>query len=542
MAKKLSTADLVKEMNGRDTLNGWDVLVSYDEDSINKLLSVRAEALTTLSKVDPWSLEVKDDWDGTVKFDYNVVISKPKIQFTGTKSRIMLSFGLTGSVAKNGKARDLPPNLVLNIETDLRNVTGTLSDKATPSTADFVPATDAASTMADANHVVLMRPEAGAAQGVCIDLASDSLGVEILATDNPGALLPDAVTKMSEGLKAHLRSHGGLKMYIAALSNVYSAAHGSSLLKPQAFAFTCIGGDKGVPGTLCMWAGVEGGANGGKWASARQDLSFHPDQFNVHSIPLESTASVIFSHQLMASYFIAALKEKGTYDGLYASSGPGTTGIIINGKCNKQITKDMSSYSGTSFKWTLSVETVRYGNLNFNMHDKETTFHFGKPQSSSAVTVDYDSGVVQTSWFLTSVSLGNSRVDSKTIRMRFTHGGSAAWQDGRLETNPNLLKLKFTMPTKFTVKDKDATGKFLFWDVEHVDLPEPYKNVDVDLPTMNFDLKGLDYFLTTNLVLPGARLFIADDPTSKSGDAHGLFVPRDTLLTGKIATELKAVQ
>ena len=133
-------------------------------------------------------------------------------------------------------------------------------------------------------------------------------------------------------------------------------------------------------------------------------------------------------------------------------------------------------------------------------------------------------------------------VYSKTVQMRFPHDGSASWQNGRLYTNQNLLKLKSSIPSKFEVKDKDATGRFLFWDVEHVDLPEPYSDINIDLPTMNFPFKCLDYFLTTNLVLPNAPISIADEPTSKSGDAHRLFIPRDMLLMGKIATELKAVQ
>ena len=41
--------DLVKEMKGKDTLNGWDVLVSYDEAQINRLLSIRSASITALS-------------------------------------------------------------------------------------------------------------------------------------------------------------------------------------------------------------------------------------------------------------------------------------------------------------------------------------------------------------------------------------------------------------------------------------------------------------------------------------------------------------
>lgn len=39
----LAFPELVKRMEGRDTLNQWDVLVSYDEDTVNALLKARAQ-------------------------------------------------------------------------------------------------------------------------------------------------------------------------------------------------------------------------------------------------------------------------------------------------------------------------------------------------------------------------------------------------------------------------------------------------------------------------------------------------------------------
>lgn len=51
MADQVSTTDLVKQMSGRDTLNGWDVLISYDEAQINSLLNLRAETITTLKNM-----------------------------------------------------------------------------------------------------------------------------------------------------------------------------------------------------------------------------------------------------------------------------------------------------------------------------------------------------------------------------------------------------------------------------------------------------------------------------------------------------------
>jgi hypothetical protein len=51
MALQLQTTDLVKQMSGKNTLNGWDVLVSYNEDQINSLLSLRAKTVTALANL-----------------------------------------------------------------------------------------------------------------------------------------------------------------------------------------------------------------------------------------------------------------------------------------------------------------------------------------------------------------------------------------------------------------------------------------------------------------------------------------------------------
>ena len=37
--------ELIGDMSGRDTLSGWDVLVSYQEDKINGMLASRAQRL-----------------------------------------------------------------------------------------------------------------------------------------------------------------------------------------------------------------------------------------------------------------------------------------------------------------------------------------------------------------------------------------------------------------------------------------------------------------------------------------------------------------
>ena len=42
----VNLTDLASSMKGKDTLSGWDVLVSYNEVQLNALLEIRAQALS----------------------------------------------------------------------------------------------------------------------------------------------------------------------------------------------------------------------------------------------------------------------------------------------------------------------------------------------------------------------------------------------------------------------------------------------------------------------------------------------------------------
>ena len=59
-------------------------------------------------------------------------------------------------------------------------------------------------------------------------------------------------------------------------------------------------------------------------------------------------------------------------------------------------------------------------------------------------------------------------------------------------------------------------------------------------PSFSADFKPLNYFLATNLLLPGAHLFVQDPPVpSTPTDNKGVAMPRDTILTGQIAKRIE---
>jgi hypothetical protein len=253
------------------------------------------------------------------------------------------------------------------------------------------------------------------------------------------------------------------------------------------------------------------------------------------------------------------MQAKGAYDSFSITSNVGTgkklsllyianslAGIEIRGKCNKQISKDFSQYNKKGeYKPPLEFEFEFYQSVNFNMHDEDTVFNLGKQDAFRDIGLAYVSDTQNLGWYhYTALTLSASVPDQKKVSVKFAHGGSAQWTDDRTPNTktPNMLKLQFTLPAKFQTKDKSVTEKILFWDKDNADAPDQYKDIDISLPTLDFKLSGLDYFLTTNLILPGAQVFIADEPSGKKGANFGLFMPRDVILTGQVATDLKEVK
>lgn len=194
------------------------------------------------------------------------------------------------------------------LETELINVSGTLSDTSNPATADFVPAHDAAVTAAPANFVTLMPPDAGAAKAICLNFQDEKISVGIVSNTKPAKPIPTPLLVTHIRLREYLRESAGLKYYLAGLSNVYAEAAGSDLLKPKTFCFTCIPGNPAhhIPGSMCMWIGVNDDGSGTK-PTGQTSVTFHPSDKDLQPIPKESTASAIFSHKLMTKYIVVCL-------------------------------------------------------------------------------------------------------------------------------------------------------------------------------------------------------------------------------------------
>ena len=305
---------LVTEMAGKDTLCGWDVLVSYNENQINSLLQARASDIGMLRPL-TWNVSVTGNTCRELErmttaetpidpFPYQVTIiiqlSNPTIQFQDSTGFVTLTCPFTGTytyfVAGKSEVTPFPAGLQLQLSTSLVNVSGSWD-----SNSDFQPGPN---TPSPSQWVVLMDPGADIAQAVCIDFTNLTANVSNTPSGNTGEGNLATFNSWIIGfVTAHFQGVS-LRYYLAGVSNQYDPNYaGSEVLQPTSFCFTVVRGDaaNNSPGTLNMRIGLKGGSG---QREGQAHLVFAPNGQEVDPIPSGNNASVIFSHDTMANLFL----------------------------------------------------------------------------------------------------------------------------------------------------------------------------------------------------------------------------------------------
>lgn len=298
--------NLVKRMKGMDTIHGWDVLVTYDVDKINKLLKVnKIEALEDLSNFGG-DCEIEDE-NGNKSprtYDFNVVLETPILEFQSVFGKAKLTADLKGTyqaVAPTlGKKSSIKDGLKLQFEVDLANVKGTYSQ--TNGKTTFSKDTSSAEFQSvPVNYVVELPKIKDSARGICLSF-----------NDAKPTILGSSTAKLSanvneaffDGLKKKAQASSYSEHFIAGVTP-YMADPAMVVLQPVSFCFSVQQEDvqKKLPGALLMWIAVKGGYNNGKRESGTTELRFEPDGNAASPIPDGSSASIIFAHDLMANAF-----------------------------------------------------------------------------------------------------------------------------------------------------------------------------------------------------------------------------------------------
>ncbi|OIW32925.1 hypothetical protein CONLIGDRAFT_666337 [Coniochaeta ligniaria NRRL 30616] len=537
-----SLSDLIAAMKGFDTLNGWDVLVSYRQDALNKmLLDIMAD--TALMTIPEWDVSPK----GSIKiYRVALTLANPVLQFKGSDGRVELFFDLAGSYQdkkEGSEAEKIPEHTQLVVSTRLVHVRGSIVGEGTVS-SHFTP--DEGASGHGHEKITIMKPGQKQAASVAIDLQH----VEVRCRAAPGKPeLSEEQTKFLKGLVAvginrHFREAAGLTFYLGCVSSTPATSPNSIVLHPRAFCFSTVpaSSDQSDDGALCLWIAVQDG--NGNYAVPTEDkpLSLTISGMSYNPIPSGKTASVIFAHDLMANLFLLPALQAKSCTNVRCTSVKGSDGMVFKYKLpSRKIHVDGKDEEYHAWLNTTN-ENKHLDALDFDMTDEEATMNILTTMSDVAlpplsetktkcqVTTEWKSKEIRLCWSYHHDSIFKDLTTNErgAAKLTFSLYGNGTWTGVG-----NNLGIYITHPASFGTPKTEFDGgpweKVLNGFSGKV--PDEYTKLNPAVPSLDFNFSALDYFLTTNLVLPGATLFNADKP-----DGNGLGVPRDTVVAGTIAT------
>lgn len=354
MAPQKNLALLSKQMEGQNSIHDYDVVVSYNQEELNKFLLDRAAEVGTPtstglqwvehtkstvsptpirpnSHAKPWfcpypylfivgcidslfdqmfmiplltagSALLPDDFDEEDFTNYlEVAFSKPSLQILDQEGNIYFTALMTGS-KRMVRDRDQKEkttkieNVMLVISTRLAAVRGT-----TNAAGKFTP--DSSPDPSGANDVRIIEPGHDTALGVCINFES------LMSVDfynyGEGGNTPDDLNKLTSLIKAEVERRfkdSGFQYCLAGLNNEKPKDPGDSIvLQPAHFTFSVVHGDDESTSAICMAIILKDNTRAGP---KPPPFYFTPGGEQVNPIPTECTASIIFSHRVMAGLFI----------------------------------------------------------------------------------------------------------------------------------------------------------------------------------------------------------------------------------------------
>ncbi|KAH6689665.1 hypothetical protein F5X68DRAFT_230281 [Plectosphaerella plurivora] len=517
---RLSFGDLFKAMKGKDSLRGWDVLVSLQEDQLNVLL---AERVDSLKIHDVPSIRPSQPLPLRGEYKVDIQLLKPRMEFTETGSNVKITFGVQGTYQyayNDGTPKvDFPSGLLLEVTTSLTTIKGQWID------SDWKPKAE------DASSIIEIGTGIGSAGGICIDLTKGKLELRVAA----GFDIPDvSFGGLDKTVVAHLKLHFAkfdYRLCLAAIGNLYDVnSRESQVLQPKNFCFSIV--DK----VLMLWIGLKGGSGNGTEPSQRTPLTFAPGSESISPVPQEKTASIIFSHFTMANVFLGpALRRNPDADpnsAVVCSSKMGDDGMKFDFKFSPNLVYNIERESKNDFWVTRNVDGCHVSMneqkcaLNVIGDDRPTQAKkaFSLSWTSDTKTINCDE------WY------HSQDMKTSSCDVSFSLQGSGQWVPSNDNEHPNRLGITTNFDEYFKVKVTPKEPSF--WERfggQVGGIPEKYRNVQAKAPIANLRLDYLDYFLTTNLLLPGQRVFVADAPAPATASVQaGIATPRDTILTGNV--------
>ncbi|KAF2477202.1 uncharacterized protein BDR25DRAFT_339187 [Lindgomyces ingoldianus] len=497
--------DLVDKMKDHSTLNGWDVLVSYDLSTITTTLNKQVSQAGLLDPL-KWTdgSEEPDIFGKISKTEMSLQLSPPTLSVPNNSDKVRLSFPIKDCTWRNendpsGTLSHFPEVSNLILMTPVVAIQGTYAIGPRGNRfADLSP--NSKSTVAANTIQILNHEESNQWWAFSFDFKKVEAEIESVSILKP---MHQNICQKIKTLfqNNHTRFYLGSLRQSRVLIDNTSNAH--MTLYPSRFCFSISGS------ALCIWIGVIGSGDDGQEPSAQSPLQFRPDgQKVLNPIPAGCNASIIFSRHLMMKFVENALSSLKICGNLEETDA---AGLVVKMKLmNSHV--EIPGYN----RRIHANRREHYDRCSFDMNSSPALFSIG---SAADVSVSYNSEADIYWWYKDVVYSGgdtNNIFDDGKMKATFEIKGTGQWSSSDdTQKYPNQVVLRLSFDQAWC---KISNKPYEFSQYPKVP-PNPLSNAAL----------VLDYAQITDVLFPVKHCF------DSGGFGHGTFAtPRDFILTGKL--------
>jgi hypothetical protein len=185
----------------------------------------------------------------------------------------------------------------------------------------------------------------------------------------------------------------------------------------------------------------------------------------------------------------------------------------------------------------MNAPLAKFSLMTPRMYDPPTV---GGKTRRPAAALQWTSDEMDVGWKLK--LLGGAPAEHGNIRVKFDVYPTGDWVEQTDTSTGNkdlvlaLAQGRLRSPQHYLVTTKPPNDKSMwqqFIGGSAAGAPGP-GSIVLNMPNLSVGFKALNYFLVSNLLLPGDMSFVADKPMPDKGIDAGIAHPYDTLLTGRI--------
>ncbi|WP_027086556.1 hypothetical protein [Cohnella panacarvi] len=490
--------DLVRIMEGRPSTNGWDVVCSYTVKQLNDFLESQYQAGKLAKDVVLSTVRVDPIWSDNFEIQYDIRFASPVLSFiTGRSGFAMLTMpineGSIVTIITKDKKREI------QIPGGKYSVQAIVPLAAIKGDTGEVIEYDNVVTFSDGNphdnHIIVhFKSEKGTLYQIVP--APDPQDQDIL------------VTYFLPVLKEYFQTNIRAIDYALSSINNKRPQSGETILTPKSFVFASTGdGDDGV---LSLYIQTNESGN----PPGNPSPSFQPGDVASCPVPNGYTASIILSNRLMTQSFLKRQLEASGFSVELSNpvSGGGVSAILRKNQNIFAIGESEQSF----------FENHSYDGLQISMQDNPVHMTL----QNGGITLAFG-GSTRSMW-------SQNRVFQR----------SGTWGGVYISLGLHKGPIPLTLSENDVIESRVSVGASDFnvglnaygcdvWESMNgcsKSYPSFYDGLSkkLQIPSIDLNLPGLDFFNTTNLLAPGQNVINLD--TSK-----GVLTPHDFLVVGNVA-------